>query len=304
MTKYKGAYLAAILYAIIIGFSFMFVKIALIHASPVDTLAHRFTIAFTMATILILFKKIPLKILLRDIWTIFPLTLLYPTLFFMFQIFGLVYSSSSEAGIIQATIPIFTMVLASIFLKEYSTHLQKVSILLSVLGVIFLFVMNGVNIDGYSVKGTVLILLSALAASSYNVLARKLTKQYSLFFLTYVMTGFITFNSIAITNHLIASSFTNFLSPFLNTSFLASILYLGILSSLCTSFLSNYALSIMDASKMSVFSNLATLITMMAGVIFLNEKLQYYHILGAILILTGVIGVNYFGNKKGRIRNE
>lgn len=306
MTKLKRAYFAAILYAIIIGFSFMFVKIALIHASPVDTLAHRFTIAFAMATILILFKKIPVKITLRDIWAIFPLALLYPTLFFMFQVFGLVYSSSSEAGIIQATIPIFTMILATIFLKEYSNNRQKVSILLSVVGVIFLFMMNGLNIDAYSMKGASLILLSALAASLYNVLARKLTKQYSLFTLTYVMTGFgfIAFNSIAMTNHLIANSFTNFFSPFLNTSFFVSILYLGILSSLCTSFLSNYALSIMEASKMSVFSNLATLITMIAGVIFLNEKLQYYHMLGAILILTGVIGVNYFGNKRGSVHDE
>lgn len=55
---------------------------------------------------------------------------------------------------------------------------------------------------------------------------------------------------------------------------------------------------------MSVFSNLATLITMIAGVIFLNEKLQYYHMLGAILILTGVIGVNYFGNKRGSVHDE
>ncbi|MCS4517198.1 hypothetical protein JTS93_18350 [Clostridium botulinum] len=31
-------------------------------------------------------------------------------MFFGFQIFGLVYIASSEAGIIQATIPIFTMI--------------------------------------------------------------------------------------------------------------------------------------------------------------------------------------------------
>lgn len=306
MIGIKKAYFAAILYSFIIGFSFIFVKIALIEASPMDTLAHRFTIAFIIATIIILVKKIPVKVTMRDVWTILPLTMLYPAFFFTFQVFGLVYTSSSEAGIIQATIPIFTLILATFFLKEYSGSWQKASIFLSVAGVIFIFIMNGFNVEGYSVKGTVLILLSAFSASLYNVLARKLTKKYSLFTLTYVMTafGFITFNGIAMTNHLVENSFASFFSPFLSMSFLASILYLGVLSSLCTSFLSNYALSKMEASKMSVFSNLATLITVIAGVIFLNETLQYYHIVGTIVILTGVVGTNYFGKKRSSVRDE
>lgn len=300
MTNRQKAYIAAILYACIIGFSFIFVKIALKVASPMDILAHRFTIAFIMATVIILFKKTPITMPLKDLWMILPLALLYPGLFFLFQVFGLVYSSSSEAGIIQATIPIFTLLLATLFLKERSNNWQKASILLSVAGIMFLFIMNGTNLEAYSLKGAGLILLSALAAALYNVLARKLTLQYSLWTLSYVMTlfGFVVFNGIALTNHVIEQSLASFFAPFFTTPFLVAILYLGILSSLCTSFLSNYALSIIEASKMSVFSNLATLITIIAGVIFLNETLQYYHLIGAVVILAGVIGVNYFDKKR------
>ncbi len=60
-------------------------------------------------------------------------------MFFGFQIFGLVYIASSEAGIIQATIPIFTMIFSIIFLKERPSILQKLSILLSVAGVVYIF---------------------------------------------------------------------------------------------------------------------------------------------------------------------
>lgn len=300
MTVHKKAYIAALLYAFIIGFSFMFVKIALTVASPMDTLAHRFTIAFFIATIPILFKQIQIKITMKDILAILPLALLYPTLFFMFQAFGLVYTSSSEAGIIQATIPIFTLILATFFLKEESSHWQKISIFLSVAGVIFILIMNDLNVETYSLKGTVLILLSALATALYTVLARKMTKQYSLFTLTFVMTffGFITFNGIAITQHIMEKSFVSFFLPFSSMAFIVSIFYLGVLSSLCTSFLSNYALSKIEASRMSVFSNLATLITIIAGVIFLNEELKFYHIIGATVILAGVIGTNYFSKKQ------
>lgn len=107
------AYIAAILYSFIIGLSFLFVKIALQTAEPFDILAHRFTIAFAAATVPILFGWVKLSIRVKDVIDILPLALLYPALFFSFQAFGLVYSSSSEAGIIQAAIPIFTMVFAA-----------------------------------------------------------------------------------------------------------------------------------------------------------------------------------------------
>jgi drug/metabolite transporter (DMT)-like permease len=70
------------------------------------------------------------------------------------------------------------------------------------------------------------------------------------------------------------------------------------LSSLVTSLLTNYILSKIEASKMSVFSNLGTVISIVAGVIFLKEEIFYYHIIGSILIVGGVIGTNFLDNIK------
>ncbi|MFB6800946.1 DMT family transporter [Peribacillus butanolivorans] len=303
MSEQKKAYFAAIVYAIIIGFSFIFTKISLIEASPLDTLAHRFTMAFLIAIILkLLYRRTSVKMRAKDTLKILPLVFLYPILFFTFQVFGLVYTSSSEAGIIQATIPIFTLLSASLFLKEYAGKGQKIFLYLSVMGVILIFVMNDLQLEAHSLKGTILILFSSIAAAFYNVVARTLTKQYSLFTLTYVMTffGFVAFNSMAIINHIINQSISSFFLPLTSSSFLISIVYLGALSSLLTGFLSNYALSILPASKMSVFSNLATLITIIAGVIFLHESIHYYHVVGAMIILVGVIGTNYFGSNRSK----
>ncbi|AIF54146.1 DMT family transporter [Pelosinus sp. UFO1] len=300
MLQSEKAYLAAFVYSLIIGFSFMFTKLALAIASPMDTLAHRFTISFLIASIPFLAKKAQLNMNYKDLIAILPLAILYPTLFFTFQAFGLVYISSSEAGIIQAVIPLFTVFLAGHFLNEYPTTQQKISILLSVMGVIYIFFMKSSGLEVANLQGALLILLSALSAACYNVLARNLTKRYALYKLTYIMTmiGFITFNIIAIIQHNIDHTLSYFFAPFGNQEFLLSIFYLGILSSLGTSFLSNYALSKLEASKMSVFSNLATLITIIAGVLVLHEKLQYFHLIGGSLILIGVIGTNYFNTKK------
>ncbi|MCM3340182.1 DMT family transporter [Paenibacillus sp. MER TA 81-3] len=298
----KKAYLAAILYAFIIGFSFVFVKLALTATDPMSTLAHRFTISIVIATIPVIFGWVKLNITPKDIVRILPLALFYPAMFFAFQAFGLVYASSSEAGIIQAAVPILTMLLASYFLKERSSLWQKLSVALSVAGVIYIFVMNGVAIDASNVKGTVLILLSALASAGYNVMARPMTRRFKLIDITYMMTlvGFLTFNVMSLVNHGLNGTVSLYFAPFTDTTFIISILYLGVLSSLVTSFLSNYALSHMEASKMSVFGNFATLITMIAGVLVLDEQLKYFHLIGACMIILGILGTAFLGKRKAR----
>ncbi|PHG80315.1 DMT family transporter [Bacillus wiedmannii] len=293
------AYLSALLYSFIIGFSFMFVKLALTITSPLDTLAHRFTVAFVAASIPIVFGFVKLNMSFKNILALLPLAIFYPALFFAFQAFGLVYTSSSEAGIIQAAIPIFTMMLASYFLKEYTNTWQKISVLISVIGVIYIFIMNGIGTHETSFIGIILILLSALSSAFYNVLARKMTKKFKLMDLTYTMTviGFISFNSIAIASHINKGTIMVYFKPFTNGTFLISILYLGLLSSLLTALLLNYSLSYIEAAKISVFSNLSTLITIIAGVIFLHEQISYFHIIGTIMIILGIIGTNFWGKK-------
>ncbi|MCY9002375.1 EamA family transporter [Peribacillus frigoritolerans] len=44
---------------------------------------------------------------------------------------------------------------------------------------------------------------------------------------------------------------------------------------------------------MSVFSNVATLITIVAGVLFLQEAFHLYHLIGGIMIIIGVVGENF-----------
>lgn len=306
MSKKRKAYIAAISYALIIGLSFLFVKVTLTVTSPMDTLAHRFSVAFIGIVIVLVFTKNKLTIKKHDLLKILPLAILYPIVFFTFQVLGLARISSSEAGIIQATIPIFTLALAGLLLKEKATSGQLVAIAFSVLGVMYMLMMNGANATTGNVIGSGFVLLSAIAASIYNVFARRLTKQYSLLTLTYVMTlcGFIIFNGIAIGDHMMKGTIHEFFKPFLHVDFIIAILYLGLLSSLGTSYLSNYALSILEASKMSVFSNLATLITIFAGVLFLHESFQTYHLIGGVMIVMGVIGTNYFGMKRVEINKE
>ncbi|MFE4573511.1 DMT family transporter [Paenibacillus chitinolyticus] len=287
------AYLAAVLYALIIGFSFIFVKTALVSTGPFDLLAHRFTISLAALLVFLALGRTRLNIRKRDYLAILPMAVLYPVLFFAFQTFGLVQASASEAGIIQAAAPVFTMMLASIVLKERTGLRQNLFIALSVAGGVYIFAMKGLDFRTMNGAGLFLILLSALSSAGYSVLARKLSRNYTPLDLTFVslLFGFIAFNGFAVIRRTVQGTLPLYFEPFGDLSFTISVLFLGVLSSLASSFLSNYALSKMEAFKISIFSQLATIVTMAAGVIILHEKLAYFHLIGATLMIAGVVGV-------------
>ncbi len=132
MTQQQKAVLAVIINAVIVGFSPIFVKHSLGFADPLDGLAHRFTISFVAASLLAFPGWARLKAMKKTFLTVVPLALLNPSLFFALQAFGLQHASSAVAGIVQATVPIFTMILAAIFLKERTGSVERLCTLLSV----------------------------------------------------------------------------------------------------------------------------------------------------------------------------
>lgn len=306
MQKQRNAYLLALLYAFIIGFSFLFTKIALKFADPIDLLAYRFTLSFLGLGIPVLAGWIKLDFKGRNWLRLLPLGLISPTAFFGFQTFGLANATSSVGGIISASTPVFTLILASVFLKEQTNWIQKLSVLCSVGGVVYIIAMGGASAQGTNALGIFLLLLSALLLSLYGVVVRYLKDGFTPIQMTYVMmlSGCVSFDVFSITKHAFAGTMHRLIEPLSQPQFILSILYIGLLSSLISSLLSNYVLSKIEATSMSVFANLGNLISIFAGVIFMNEQLSYYHMIGATLIIVGVLGVNYRGRKTIKVEME
>ncbi len=304
-TKTK-AYLSAIIYSVITGLSFLFGKTGLQYAHPLDLLAYRFTAAFIAMMIPVLFKLVDLNINKDMLKRIIPMAIFSPVIFFGLQSFGLNLLPSSEAGIFLSISPIFTMILASYVLNEKTTFLQKISIFISVSGLIYIGVMKSSSLDFSSIKGIAFLLISVVSLAIYNVMARNLTKEYSSVELTAVMViiSVIVFNALAIGRHVVRGDIENFIAPLKEISFIVAVIYLGALSTALTSYLSNYTLGKIESYKMSVFTNLATVISILAGVIVLNENIYYYHIIGSALIIAGVIGSNYFGRRDEEIEEN
>ncbi len=300
MNNTAKAYTAITFQALITGFSFLALKIALRSADTFDLLAHRFTLAALSVLIFSFFRRGSVSMRPGDFIKILPYGIAYPVVFFFFQTLGMTQVSSSEAGIIYAVVPILTLIIAGILLKEKIRGIQAVFMILSITGVIFINLMNGFHLSNYSFTGFLMILISAVALALYNVLVRRLASDYSPFTIACAMNimGFLFFNIIAVARHGTAGTLSVFFSPFTDVTFLITIFFLGVLSSLVTSLLSAYALKTLPAVHVGLFNNVGTIVSVLAGTIFLSEPFYWYHFIGIIAILAGTVSFNLVSAKK------
>lgn len=296
----KLAYSFAVLNAVIIGFSFLFTKVALVHAGPLDTLTFRFAASFAVMSVPVALGWVKVSYRGKPMGRALLLAAMYPLGFFTLQVFGLQRATSAEGGILYSFTPVVTMIIAGVVLKEKTTLLQKLCIFLSVFGVVFIFVMKGSGIQLSNMTGIVLLFMTCLAFAGYSVLARSLSSHFSPAELSYLMmgVGFATFLIISLTGHTVSGTLGDFLNPLGSTTFVLSAVYLGVIASLVTTLTSTYILSKIEASLMSVFTNLSTIVSIAAGAIFLGEQITVYHWIGSFLIIAGVIGTNLLGRKK------
>jgi drug/metabolite transporter (DMT)-like permease len=296
--KFKP-YMSCIAASIIFGFSFMFSKKALEAAGPFELLSFRFGAAFLTLSLMALLGIIRIDYRNKPLKSLFLLSFTHPFLYFICETYGIKFGSTLQAGIMLALIPIFVAVLAAWFLKEIPSAIQVVFIILSVAGVMLIIILGSTSASTgtISIAGTGFLLLAVLAAAVYNILSRKLSTDFTPMEITYFMMAFgaVFFNGISVAGHVRDNSLSSYFSLFADPNFSLSILYLGVLSSSVAFLLINYSLSKIKASENAVFSNLSTIVSILAGVAFMNEPFFWYHLAGAALILAGVWGTSYFG---------
>ena len=275
----------------IFGFSFIFSKQALRVSTPFVLLAVRFIIAFLILNLLILTGKFKVNFKGKNIKLLLLLGLIQPVIYFICENYGVKLSATSFVGTIVALVPVVSMVFGSIFLREKVTPFQIFCILISVLGV-FLTTL-GQHTGTFSWIGFILLLGAVFSTSMYNVLSRKISGKFSAFERTYIMfaLGCFAFTGIAILQSLGNFSEMIFI-PLSDANFWLSILYLSAVSSVGAFLMLNYAMTYVDVAKTAIFANITTIISILAGVLILKESFGLFQIIGSLIIIATVYGVN------------
>lgn len=275
----------------IFGFSFIFSKRALEITTPFVLLAVRFTVAFVLLNLLLLTKKFTIDLKSKPLKPLLLLGFLQPILYFICENYGVILLATSFIGTILALVPIASFIFGFIFLREKVSLFQILCAISSIFGVSL--TTFGQNSGSFSWLGFFLLLAAVCATSLYNVLSRKISDRFNAFERTYVMfaLGSLTFTVIALIQ--CGSRMQELMiKPLLNTNFWVPIIYLAILSSVGAFLMLNYAMTHLGVANASIFANITTVITILAGVLILNESFGLFQIIGSVIIVASAYGVN------------
>lgn len=108
-----------------------------------------------------------------------------------------------------------------------------------------------------------------------------------------LIAGALVFVTLALTEAKLNHNLTSLIAlPMTDTAFLTAVLYQAIGSSVLALFLSNYAIAKVGVNRAASFIGISTVVSIIAGVLFLGEHFGGCQIVGAVIIITGVYLAN------------
>lgn len=291
----KSMLAAGIAYSIF-GLSYLFSKMALNITEPVILLCVRFCVTFIGLNLLVFTKVLKLNLRGKNLVGPILLGILQPVLYFIFENYGLKYTTTSFTGIISSISPIFTAIMGVLFLREKPTRKQWICILLSITGVLMVSFAPGGGTN--TLAGCTCLLIAYFIGSFYAILVRKLSDEFSPVELTYIMftVGFVFFTGMAFVQYG-GNTIPMITVALSDVKFIIASLYLGAAASIGAYMLANYALSRLTVTRATIFSCFSTIVSVSSGVIFMQDPFTLTSGIAFIMILLGVIGVNRYASK-------
>lgn len=281
----------------IFGLSFLFSKLALDLTVPSVLIAVRFTVAFALLSLIVFVGRnmkgangaplISFSLKGKPRKYILLLALFQPVIYFIAENYGIVYTSSSFAGVIIAVIPI-TGVMLDVLIMHTRVGLKQVLCAIgSVAGVAITTI--GARDMTSSTLGIIFLLIAVLAGALFYVFSKKAGEHYNALERTWVMFGIGSAFYIPLALIQCAGSYDRLIVAALSQpTFWLSILYLSVLSSVVAFMLLNYGSSHVSVSQATLFANFTTVISIIAGVVILHESFTLQQIVGAAVILVSV----------------
>ncbi|MBR2878245.1 MAG: DMT family transporter [Clostridia bacterium] len=300
--KILPATLAALGAQVIFGFSFMFTKIALGYASPLTVIADRYIVAFLGLTVVMLATKTKIN-MHKNIWKLVLMSIFQPVLYFIFETYGIQLTTSAFSSIMISMIPVVSMIGGIFVLAEVPSPVQYVFSALSVAGVVIMSLTG--NAEGtVTVPGIILLFGAVVSSVAYNTSSRKISGEFTALERTYAMTsiGLVSFVVISIIENI--KNPVKVIASFAHFEYTAAILYLGLISSVVAFLLLNYANTYLPVAKTTAFSNITTVVSVVAGAIFLDEKITAVTVISTGMIIAGVTGVQIFGVSKVKNKED
>jgi drug/metabolite transporter (DMT)-like permease len=272
------------------AFAFPLIKISLNELNPINlTILRLFIVCLCFLVFLSLKPNKITKLVNKDIPYLFVLGFFGIIAYHFALNYGEQYISAGAASLIIATIPIFIVILAILFLSEKITLNILIGILLSSLGVIIitLFGNEDVIIEIEYIYSALAVLIAAFFGAFYTVAGKKLLKKYSPLSLTIYAVLFGSIGMIPFINISLIEEISN-----LSITVWIAVLILAIFPTVIGYVLWYVALDIKPASELGIYLYLMPILSTILSFFILGEIMTLFFILGGLLIIIGLIIVN------------
>jgi drug/metabolite transporter (DMT)-like permease len=254
------------------------------YISPVSISFYRWLVAFVVLT----------PVMLPKVWQQRQLVALHWKQFAILSAFGMLlyqglaysaahYTTATNMGIINAFIPIFTIFVSIIILKEVPNRFAVMGSLVSFLGLLYVIAQGQLQallyLGGH--WGDLLMIIAVFFYAFYGVFLKKWQLKVPLMISLYVQIGF------SLIYHL---PFVLWLGiDRLDMQNSASVLYAGLFASLIAPWVWMLAVQRLGPNRTSIFMNLMPIFTAILAYFWLHEAWTMHHTIGGIIIITGIV---------------
>lgn len=263
------------------------------HASPMTLTSLRWLIAILCLLPLVWLTEKKIKPSRK---AILPLALMGITgvaFFNILQFLALEQTSASNVGLISTLNMISIALFSVIFLKERINSLQMAAMGFSFLGVLLVLTKGELHLlwSLHFNKGDLYMLAAVGIWGIYSVCSKWAMANTSAAMAT-------LYSGVFGLAFLLPFNITDFAVVDVNASFVYSILYTGVISTVLCFVLWNLGVQKLGATTSGLFLNFNPVFTAILAFMLLGEKMTAVQIIGSLIVISGCYFFSYFKTKK------
>ena len=214
------------------------------------------------------------------------------TIFNSIVYYSLNFTQVISGVLMISTIPVMIIFISSLLKIEKTNFFQIIGVALSLIGVVFIVtkadieILKTLNFN----KGDLTMVIAMFSWATYSALLKK--KKYELSQIS-LLEVVITFGLLFLIPIYFIEMNMGYLIK-LGKPFYLTLTYVVLFPGLCSFFFWIKCISIIGANRSGIFLHLMPIFGAIMAMLIFDEKFMFYHFLGAIFILMGII----LSNKK------
>jgi drug/metabolite transporter (DMT)-like permease len=282
-----------ILLGVIWSSSFMWIKIAIREVGPITLVAFRVIFGLLFCVIVILVQRVSLPRTFKEWFPLFVIGLTNIAIPFFLISWGELHIDSAVASILDATVPLFTILIAHFLLQDDKITMPKLLGLVMGFGGIIILMSKDIGASSNSLLGQLAVIAASMFYAISAIYIRKVTVD--------------TPGILRSAGPLISASAIMWLGAFvfeapiklpqLEITWVA-LLFMGVLGSGLAFVMAFYLIHEIGPTRMSMVTYLFPLGGVILGVTFLQEQLTWQVIMGAVIIISSLVIANWEPKKK------